>query len=133
MAQRDDIYYLDHDVMGTSNVNGTLFLDAAISLKTRPYAYIIYGHNMKSGAMFGSLPSDSSSPFFHRAAVFLFSAGSCRVWSPAVTDCLVVSSPEWYTDSVRTKGDWPAQASLPFVFCEIPARHANNANPMKGA
>lgn len=64
VAQRDNIYYLDHDVMGTSNVNGALFLDAAISLKTRPYAYIIYGHNMKSGAMFGSLPSDCSRLFF---------------------------------------------------------------------
>ena len=48
VVQRNNVYYLDHDTMGNSNVNGALFLDSGINLKTRPYAYIIYGHNMKS-------------------------------------------------------------------------------------
>ena len=48
VVQRNNVYYLDHDAMGNSNVNGALFLDSGINLKTRPYAYIIYGHNMKS-------------------------------------------------------------------------------------
>ena len=72
VAQRDNVYFLDHDVMGNSNVNGALFLDAAIALKTRPYAYIIYGHNMKSGAMFGSLRNYENSTFYHNDPFITF-------------------------------------------------------------
>jgi len=55
VVQRDNIFYLDHDPKGKTNANGALFLDAAVSMKTRPYTLLIYGHNMRSGAMFGSL------------------------------------------------------------------------------
>ena len=72
VAQRDNVYYLDHDAMGGSNVNGALFLDSAISLKTRPYSYIIYGHNMKSGAMFGSLRNYENSTFYHNDPFITF-------------------------------------------------------------
>ena len=65
VVQRDNVFYLDHDVLGNSNANGALFLDSAIGLKTRPYSYIIYGHNMKSGAMFGNLRSYENSTFYH--------------------------------------------------------------------
>ncbi|MBR0228165.1 MAG: class B sortase [Clostridia bacterium] len=55
VTQRDETYYLTHDALGKKNVNGAIFLDSSISLKTRPYAYLLYGHNMKTGAMFGCL------------------------------------------------------------------------------
>ena len=72
VMQRDNVYYLDHDAMGNSNANGALFLDSGISLKTRPYAYIIYGHNMKSGAMFGSLRNYENSTFYHNDPFITF-------------------------------------------------------------
>ena len=72
VAQRDNVFYLDHDAMGSSNVNGALFLDSVISLKTRPYAYLIYGHNMKSGAMFGSLRNYENSTFYHNDPFITF-------------------------------------------------------------
>lgn len=72
VVQRDNVYYLDHDAMGNSNVNGALFLDSSISLKTRPYTYIIYGHNMKSGAMFGSLRNYENSTFYHNDPFITF-------------------------------------------------------------
>ena len=72
VVQRDNVYYLDHDAMGNANVNGALFLDSAISLKTRPYAYIIYGHNMKSGVMFGSLRNYENSTFYHNDPFITF-------------------------------------------------------------
>lgn len=65
VMQRDNVYYMDHDALGNPNVNGALFLDSGISLKERPYTYIIYGHNMKSGAMFGSLRNYENSTFYH--------------------------------------------------------------------
>ncbi len=55
VVQKDNVYFLTRDARGKENVNGALFLDSMVSLKTRPYALIIYGHNMKTGAMFGCL------------------------------------------------------------------------------
>ncbi len=55
VVQRDNVFYLNHDSAGKSNSNGAIFLDAMVSLKNRPYTYVLYGHNMKSGAKFGFL------------------------------------------------------------------------------
>lgn len=66
VVQRDNVYFLDHDAKGKENVNGALFLDSGIPLKSRPYTYIIYGHNMKSGAMFGSLRNYENRAYYHK-------------------------------------------------------------------
>ncbi len=65
VMQRDETYYMDHDILGKPNVNGALFLDSGISLKTRPYSLVIYGHNMKTGAMFGCLRNYENLAFYH--------------------------------------------------------------------
>ncbi len=53
--QRDNSYYLTHDATGTSNPTGALFIDENCNLRTVPMQVLIHGHNMKEGAMFGSL------------------------------------------------------------------------------
>lgn len=53
VVQRDNEYYLRRDYLGFHNQNGAIFLDENCTLKTRPYALVLYGHNMKTGAMFG--------------------------------------------------------------------------------
>ena len=55
VVQRDNSYYLRRDYRGYHNVNGAIFLDESCDLKTRPYTLLLYGHNMKTGEMFGSL------------------------------------------------------------------------------
>ena len=55
VVQRDNTWYLKRDAEGYHNGNGALFLDERISLQTRPDTYIIFGHNMKTGEMFGNL------------------------------------------------------------------------------
>lgn len=55
VVQRDNEYYLDRDYRGYHNVNGAIFLDESCDLSTRPYTLMLYGHNMKTGAMFGNL------------------------------------------------------------------------------
>ena len=55
VVQRDNSFYLRRDYLGWHNENGALFLEESISLKTRPDTYIIFGHNMKTGDMFGCL------------------------------------------------------------------------------
>jgi len=70
--QRDNEYYLTHNSLGQRSVTGALFLDETCDLKTVPTQMLIHGHNMKEGAMFGSLKKykvkDAS---FYRAHPFI--------------------------------------------------------------
>jgi len=55
VAQKDNDFFLNHDAAGLHNINGAIFMDENTKLLTRPYTVFLYGHNMKSGAMFGNL------------------------------------------------------------------------------
>ncbi len=66
VVQRDNEYYLRRDYRGYHNVNGSLFLDESCDLSTRPYTLMVYGHNMKTGAMFGCLRNFESASFYHK-------------------------------------------------------------------
>lgn len=66
VVQRDDVFFMNHDAKGKTNVNGAIFLDSMTSLKTRPYTYTLYGHNMKSGEMFGCLRNFEKVSFYQK-------------------------------------------------------------------
>ena len=66
VVQRDNEFYMDHNVKKQEDVSGAIFLDAIVSLETRPYALILYGHNMKTGARFGSLRNFENQNFYHK-------------------------------------------------------------------
>lgn len=68
VVQKDNSFFLTHDAMGKKNANGAIFLDESTLLLTRPYTLLLYGHNMKSGNMFGNLRKykDFSYCFSHR-------------------------------------------------------------------
>lgn len=51
----DNDYYLRHLLDGTWNDNGSIFMDYANSAGFSDQNSLIYGHNMKSGAMFSNL------------------------------------------------------------------------------
>ena len=72
VVQRDNSYYLTHNVLKQKSVTGALFLDEICDLDTAPTQLIVHGHNMKEGAMFGSLKKykvkDAS---FYRAHPFI--------------------------------------------------------------
>lgn len=55
--QRDNDFYLNHDMNGKVNSYGSLFLDERCDVfpSRRTQNQIIYGHNMRYGAMFGTL------------------------------------------------------------------------------
>lgn len=55
VMQRDNAYYLTHDASGKKNATGALFLDESCNLRLPTPHLVIHGHNMKEGAMFGSL------------------------------------------------------------------------------
>ncbi len=51
----DNDYYLNHTVYGEENSGGAIFMDADIENGFDDKNAIIYGHNLKSGAMFSRL------------------------------------------------------------------------------
>lgn len=55
MQAADNDYYLHRSIDGAEDINGTLFLDYRADAFAPSTNLIIYGHNMKSGAMFGGL------------------------------------------------------------------------------
>lgn len=65
VVQRDNTYYLRRDYRGYHNENGALFLDENCNLEKRPAICIVWGHNMKTGAMFGCLRQFEDTHFYH--------------------------------------------------------------------
>lgn len=72
VAQKDNTFFLNHDAMGKRNSNGAIFMDQGISLMTRPYTILLYGHNMKTGAMFGSLRKYEKFSYYYQHRIFQF-------------------------------------------------------------
>lgn len=72
VVQRDNVYYLTRDYLGQDNVNGALFLDEFTSLSTRPYTLAVYGHNMRTGAMFGGLRHYNDADWYGRNPFITF-------------------------------------------------------------
>jgi len=72
VVQRDNTFYMTHDARKRKNSNGAIFLDATISLETRPYTLLLYGHNMKSGAMFGCLRNYENLDFYRQNCFLTF-------------------------------------------------------------
>lgn len=65
-------FYLTHNFNGEEDINGTLFMDARCDIAERSTNLIIYGHNMKSGQMFGDLKKYLQEDFFssHKQVIF---------------------------------------------------------------
>lgn len=76
-------FYLNHDYDGNEDRNGTLFMDNSCNAKLPSANLIIYGHNMKSGRMFGELTAYKSRDFYekHKRISFdtIYKAGTYEV------------------------------------------------------
>ncbi len=55
MQSQSNDYYLNHNFNQEKDNNGSIFIDSACSIWPRSQNLIMYGHNMKSGKMFGDL------------------------------------------------------------------------------
>lgn len=64
MQTGDNEYYLNHNINLKEDKNGTLFLDTACDVIKPSTNLIIYGHNMRSGNMFGSLSKYKSESYY---------------------------------------------------------------------
>ncbi len=55
MQSKSNDYYLNHNFDQEKDNNGSIFIDSECSIWPRSQNIIMYGHNMKSGKMFGDL------------------------------------------------------------------------------
>jgi sortase B len=72
MQSNNENYYLDHNFDQQKDNNGSIFIDKDCSIWPRSQNIIIYGHNMKSGKMFGALDSYKSRSFFDKHPTISF-------------------------------------------------------------
>lgn len=72
IVQRDQTYYLRRAFDGSSNMNGTAFLEESCRIWPRDDNLIIYAHNMKSGEMFGELHRLADADYYRDAPVTWF-------------------------------------------------------------
>ena len=72
MQTSNNDYYLDHNFDQEEDKNGSIFLDKECSIWPRSQNLLIYGHNMKSGKMFGTLKNYKDESFYKEHPVIQF-------------------------------------------------------------
>ncbi|MCR5746857.1 MAG: class B sortase [Lachnospiraceae bacterium] len=70
----DSNYYLDHNFDQQKDKNGSLFLDDRCDVGKPTVNLIIYGHHMRSGAMFGDLDNYKSEDYFKKHPYIVFNS-----------------------------------------------------------
>ncbi len=65
-------YYLSHNSSLEEDKNGALFMDKDCDIKERSTNLIIYGHNMRSGKMFGDLNKYQNESFYQNHKTIKF-------------------------------------------------------------
>jgi sortase B len=94
MAADDYTYYLRHLPDGTYNINGSLFMDYGNAADFSDALTVIYGHNMKSGSMFGSLAQYKAQDYYD-AHPYLYLYTPTQNYRIALLYGAVVSAQQW--------------------------------------
>lgn len=83
LQSSNEEYYLDHNFDQEKDNNGSIFIDKECSIWPRSQNIIIYGHNMKSGKMFGTLDRYKDRDYCEKHPVIkfdtLYESGEYRV------------------------------------------------------
>lgn len=74
----DENYYLYRDFNKKDNSNGSLILDTDSSLNPLTTNLIIHGHNMKSGAMFGTLTDYEDEDYYNDHKQIILHTKECQ-------------------------------------------------------
>lgn len=68
----DNFYYLHHDFYKNDSKYGCLYVKDIADINTPGTNFVIYGHNMKDGSMFGELDNYEGEEFFREHSVISF-------------------------------------------------------------
>jgi sortase B len=94
MGAEDYTYYLRHLADGTYNFNGSLFLDYNCQRDFSDKLSVIYGHNMKTEKMFGTLVKYKSQAYFDQHPYLYLYTRQCR-YRIALIYGAVISAQDW--------------------------------------
>ena len=72
MQCSDDEYYLHHDFYGNEDKYGCLYVRERADVNTPGTNFLIYGHNMRDGSMFGDLDFYKEEAFFKEHSMISF-------------------------------------------------------------
>lgn len=72
MQTTDNAFYLNHDFEKESDKNGSIFLDSDCDVLRGSDNFILYGHHMRSGNMFGSLNKYKNESYFQEHPIIQF-------------------------------------------------------------
>lgn len=72
MQTSNNEYYLTHNISQDYDKNGTIFLDCNCDILKPSMNFIIYGHHMKSGKMFGQLDKYKDKTFWEKHPMIQF-------------------------------------------------------------
>lgn len=72
MRSEDDAFYLSHDFQGKEDRYGCLFIRSCVDIAYPGDNVIVYGHNMKDGAMFGGLDRYADEKYYREHPVIRF-------------------------------------------------------------
>lgn len=85
----DNDYYLHHLIDGSSNSNGTLFMDYQCEPDFSMQNTLIYGHNMRSGNMFGHLVEYKNSAFYTEHPYLYIITPDCTYRMDLLAGCVL--------------------------------------------
>ena len=68
----DNEYYLDHDLNQNKDRNGTIFMDTNCDILKPSTNFILYGHHMRSGNMFGLLEKYQDESYYEKHKYIYF-------------------------------------------------------------
>jgi len=64
LQAEDNEYYLDHNIDQEYDVNGSIFMDKDCDVLKPSTNYILYGHHMRNGMMFGKLDAYQKESYY---------------------------------------------------------------------
>ncbi len=92
----DNDYYLYRNIKGELNKAGTLFMDAANDSSFTNGNTLIYGHNMKSGAMFHDIVKYDDKEFYEEQPVMYLYTPAQNYELQLVVGCYIQDDDPWY-------------------------------------
>lgn len=87
-------FYLTHNYLGEEDINGSIFLDSRNDFEEQDDNLIIYGHNMKSGMMFGELQNYLDETFLREHKTITFNTIYEKAEYEVVAVCLSKAAQE---------------------------------------
>lgn len=94
LQTEDNDFYLEHDAFGNYNKYGSIYFDFRCTTSSKKY--IIYGHNMKNGSMFGNLDKLKDEKFLNDHKDFILAIRNKTYDCEILYTAFTTAGSNWY-------------------------------------